>query len=170
MTRYVFDSRQVDRYRFPTHTNDLIMDRREAAASEAFFVILEPGEAPPLHVHEDAEQVFFVLEGEAELTVGKDEQQTFPLRVGDFVRTPPGTYHAVRCHGPGRFVYLSIDCFTAGPPAAEPTWDRHVEVMCATNGWDLDAVRLGRIDGDDYLAPQRATATEGAARAGDAAD
>lgn len=170
MTRYVFDSRQVDRYRFPTHTNDLIMDRREAAASEAFFVILEPGEAPPLHVHEDAEQVFFVLEGEAELTVGKDEQQTFPLRVGDFVRTPPGTYHAVRCHGPGRFVYLSIDCFTAGPPAAEPTWDRHVEVMCATNGWDLDAVRLGRIDGDNYLAPQRAAVTQAAAGAGDAAD
>lgn len=161
MTRYVFDSRQVDRYRFPTHTNDLIMDRREAAASEAFFVILEPGEAPPLHVHEDAEQVFFVLEGEAELTVGKDDQRTFPLRVGDFVRTPPGTYHAVRCHGSDRFVYLSIDCFTAGPPAAESTWDRHVEVMCATNGWDFDAVRLGRIDGDDYLAALRAApATE----------
>jgi hypothetical protein len=59
VTQYVFDARKVVRYRFPTHTNDLIMDRREASASEAFFVILEPGEAPPVHVHEDAEQVFF---------------------------------------------------------------------------------------------------------------
>lgn len=170
MTRYVFDSRQVSHYRFPTHTNDLIMDRSEAAASEAFFVVLEPGEAPPVHVHEDAEQVFFVLEGVGELRIGQDDPEVFPLGVGDFVRTPPGTHHAVRCPGPGRFVYLSVDCFTAGPPAAEPTWDRHVEVMCAANGWDLDAVRLGRIDGDDYLAPQRAAATKAAAGPGDAAD
>ena len=63
MTQYVFDTRQVVRYRFPTHTNDLIMDRRDAAASEAFFVVLEPGEAPPLHVHEGVEQVFYILEG-----------------------------------------------------------------------------------------------------------
>jgi mannose-6-phosphate isomerase-like protein (cupin superfamily) len=146
LTQYVFDGREVIRYRFPTHTNDLIMDRRDAAASEAFFVILEPGEAPPLHVHPDAEQVFFVLEGEATMTVGRDDAETFPLGVGDFVRTPPGTWHAVRCTSPGRFVYLSIDCFVAGPPAAEPTWDSHVRAMCAEHGWDFDAVRLGAVD------------------------
>ena len=53
MTQYVFDTGTVIRYRFPTHTNDLIMDRRDGSASEAFFVILEPGEAPPVHVHLD---------------------------------------------------------------------------------------------------------------------
>src|SRR5438876_6798561 len=52
LPQYVFDTRQAIRYRFPTHTNDLIMDRRDAAASEAFFVSLEPGDAPPLHVHD----------------------------------------------------------------------------------------------------------------------
>lgn len=148
MTKYVFHARDVIRYRFPTHTNDLIMDRKDAATSEAFFVILEPGEAPPLHVHPDAEQVFFVLEGEAEMTVGRNSQETFPLRVGDFVRTPPGTYHAVRCTSAGRFVYLSVDCFTGGPTETEPTWDSHVRVMCAENGWDFDAVRLGPVEGD----------------------
>jgi mannose-6-phosphate isomerase-like protein (cupin superfamily) len=152
LTQYVFDGREVIRYRFPTHTNDLIMDRRDGAASEAFFVILEPGEAPPLHVHRDAEQVFFVLEGEATMTIGRDQPQSVPLRAGNFVRTPPGTWHAVRCTSPGRFVYLSIDCFTAGPPAAEPTWDSHVRVMCAENGWDFDAVRLGAVtDGSGAL-------------------
>lgn len=145
MTRYVFDSREVIRYRFPTHTNDLIMDRRDAATSEAFFVILEPGEAPPLHVHDDAEQVFFVLEGDGLLTIGRDEPETFDVKAGDFVRTPPGTYHAIRCTGTERFVYLSIDCFTGGRPAAEPTWDSHVRAMCQLNGWDFDAVRLGPI-------------------------
>lgn len=156
MTQYVFDSRRVARYRFPTHTNDLIMDRKDAAASEAFYVILEPGEAPPLHVHVDAEQVFFVLRGEADMTVGLAEQETFPLRVGDFVRTPPGVHHAVRCTGSSPFVYLSIDCFTGGRPSAEPTWDSHVRAMCAEHGWDFDSVALGQIDGADHLARDEA--------------
>ena len=45
---YVFHTNETVRYRFPTHTNDLIMDRSQAETSEAFLVILEPGEAPPL--------------------------------------------------------------------------------------------------------------------------
>jgi hypothetical protein len=80
--------------------------------------------------------------------VGPGAGERYPLRVGDFVRTPPGVPHQVSCVGDSRFVYLSIDCFTAGPPAEEPTWDSHVRVMCAANGWDLDAVRLGRVEGD----------------------
>lgn len=145
MTQYVFDPTQAVRYRYPTHTNDLIMDRSQAAASEAFFVILEPGEAPPIHVHADAEQVFYILEGEGEMGVGPDATETHPLKVGDFVRTPPGVPHSVRCLGTSRFVYLSIDCFVAGPNPAEPTWDAHVHQMCRDNGWQFDDVKLGPV-------------------------
>jgi quercetin dioxygenase-like cupin family protein len=148
VTQYVFHPDDAFRYRFPTHTNDLIMDRADGAASEAFFVVLEPGEAPPLHTHHEAEQVFFVLEGQGEMGVGPDAAERHPLRPGDFVRTPPGVPHQVRCTGDSRFVYLSIDCFTAGPPAEEPTWDSHVAVMCATIGWDREAARVGRDEGD----------------------
>ena len=151
MPQYVFDTRKVIRYRFPTHTNDLIMDRRDGAASEAFYVILEPGEAPPIHVHSDAEQVFFIIEGEGMMAVGRDQQESVELRPGDFVRTPPGTYHAVRCTGDARLAYLSIDCFTAGPPANEPTWDSHVRAMCADHGWDFDAVKVGPVTSDISL-------------------
>lgn len=154
MTQYVFDSRRALRYRFPTHTNDLIMDRRDATASEAFFVVLEPGEAPPLHVHNGVEQVFYILEGEGQLTIGEDGTETFPVRAGDFVRTPPDVYHAVRCIGSERLVYLSIDCFVAGKPADEPTWDSHVRVMCAEHGWDFEAIQLGPVaDLDARTAP-----------------
>jgi oxalate decarboxylase/phosphoglucose isomerase-like protein (cupin superfamily) len=151
---YVFHARDAIRYRFPTHTNDLLMDRADAAASEAFFVILEPGEAPPFHVHPDAEQVFFVLEGTAEMTVREPQgDATVRLERGDFVRTPPGLYHAVRNTGGARFTYLSIDCFTAGHTAEEPTWDSHVRAMCELNGWDFDAVKLGPVtDGSGALA------------------
>jgi mannose-6-phosphate isomerase-like protein (cupin superfamily) len=155
MTQYVFDSREVIRYRYPTHTNDLIMDRAQAAASEAFFVILAPGEAPPIHVHPDAEQVFFILEGEGEMGVGPDAAEKHPLKVGDFVRTPPGTPHSVRCTGPSRFVYLSIDCFVNGPDPQEPTWDSHVHQMCRDNGWEFDAVKLGPVVDDSGALPAR---------------
>ncbi len=53
MTRYVFSTTDTIRYRFPTHVNDLVMDRSEAETSEAFIVLLAPGEAPPLHIHHD---------------------------------------------------------------------------------------------------------------------
>ena len=49
--KYVFPTDKTVHYPFPTRANDLIVDRSEAAASEAFLVILEPGEAPPLHAH-----------------------------------------------------------------------------------------------------------------------
>ncbi len=60
MTRYVFSTTDTIRYHFPTHVNDLVMDRSEAETSEAFIVLLAPGEAPPLHIHHDMEQIFYM--------------------------------------------------------------------------------------------------------------
>ncbi len=139
-TRYVFSTAQTVRYRFPTHVNALVMDRAEAETSEAFLVVLEPGEAPPLHVHDDTEQVFYVRSGEGTLQVGSDPPAYFEVKPGDLVRIPPHTYHRIRCDGNEQLVYLSIDCFLHGRPAAEPTWESHVRVMCEQNGWNFDEV------------------------------
>jgi hypothetical protein len=59
----------------------------------------------------------------------------------DLVRIPAGARHRIFCRGAEPLVYLSIDCFPGGRPAAEPTWDSHVRGMCAINGWDYDAIR-----------------------------
>ena len=135
------------RYRFPTHTNDLIMDRRDAAASEAFFVILEPGEAPPLHVHEDAEQVFFVLEGEGALTIGRDDiRRRSDVASATSSGRRPGPTTRSAAPAPSGSSTSASTASPAGPPAAEPTWDSHVRAMCQLNGWDFDAVRLGPVD------------------------
>ncbi len=140
MTRYVFNTAQGTRYRFPTHVNDLVLDRAEAEAAEAFLVVLEPGEAPPLHVHADTEQIFYVRSGEGTLQIGNDPSEHFPVRPGDLVRIPAHTLHRIQCAGPEQLVYLSIDCFLNGRPTAEPTWESHVRVMCAQNGWNFDEV------------------------------
>ncbi len=139
--RYVFNTKETVRYRFPTHTNDLVMDRSEAETSEAFMVVLEPGEAPPLHKHGDTEQVFYVVSGSGTLHVGDGGNERFPVAPGDLVRIPRDTPHRIQCHGSDPLVYLSVDCFVGGRPDAEPTWESHVRVMCRQNGWDFNTVR-----------------------------
>lgn len=140
-TRYVFSTTETTRYRFPTHTNDLVMDRSEAQTSEAFMVVLEPGEAPPLHKHDDTEQVFYIVNGAGRLHIGPAGEQQFPVAPGDVVRIPPDTLHRIQCQGSQPLTYLSIDCFVNGRPASEPTWDSHVQVICRQNGWDFESVR-----------------------------
>jgi mannose-6-phosphate isomerase-like protein (cupin superfamily) len=139
--KYVFDTSQTIHYRFPTHTNDLVMDRAEAQTSEVFVVVLEAGEAPPLHVHHDTEQVFYVLSGHGELQIGEGEGERFPVAPGNLVRVPPHTWHRIFCRGSEPLRYLSVDCFLNGRPQDEPTWDCHVRVMCKNNGWDFDTVK-----------------------------
>jgi mannose-6-phosphate isomerase-like protein (cupin superfamily) len=146
-TRYVFNTAHVVRYRFPTHINDLVMDRAEAETSEAFLVVLQPGEAPPLHSHEDAEQIFFVQKGTGTLQIGGESRQFFPVKPGDLVRIPPHTSHCIRCEGTEALIYLSIDCFLHGRPAAEPTWESHVRAMCTKNGWNFNEVAHHRKKG-----------------------
>lgn len=69
--QYVFPTTNLKRYAFPTHTNDLVLDRAFAQTSEVIMVILKPGKAPPLHKHDDTEQIFYVVEGQGTLTIGK---------------------------------------------------------------------------------------------------
>lgn len=137
--KYVFPTSKVKRYRFPTHINDLVVDRADSHTSEVFLVVLEPGEAPPLHQHDDTEQVFYILEGAGVLSIGAKKKK-FPVRPGDVVRIPPRTLHSIQCAGQKPLRYVAIDCFVAGRPAAEPTWDSHVKVLCAQQGWDYRQV------------------------------
>ena len=137
--QFVFPTTHTKHYRFPTHVNDLVVDRADSETSEVFIVVLEPGEAPPLHQHDDTEQVFFILEGEGVLRVGA-EQMEYAVRPTDVVRIPPKTLHSIQCNGAKVLRYLAIDCFVAGRPNDEPTWDSHVRVMCQREWWDYQKV------------------------------
>jgi mannose-6-phosphate isomerase-like protein (cupin superfamily) len=140
--QFVFPTSQTKRYRFPTHVNDLVVDRADSQTSEVFLVVLEPGEAPPLHQHDDTEQVFYILEGEGTLRIGSEKKE-LAVRPADVVRIPPKIPHSIQCTGPKLLRYLAIDCFVAGRPTAEPSWDSHVRVMCQREGWDYQQVISG---------------------------
>ena len=137
--KYVFN--EITHYRFPTHVNDLLIDRAEAETSEVFITVLDPGESAPLHIHHDMEQIFHVIEGAGTLYIGQ-EQQAFPLKPGDVARIPPHTYHRTECKGDKPLRYLSVDCFVNGRPQEEPTWDSHVQVVCKNFGWKFEDVKL----------------------------
>jgi quercetin dioxygenase-like cupin family protein len=138
--QYVFDTRNTTGYRFPTHVNDLVMDRSHATTSEVFIVELAPGEAPPVHQHDDMEQIFYVLQGRGRLDVGTGDE-SYLIGPGDVVRIPVSIPHTVHCVGDQLLRYLAVDCFTAGRPADEPTWEDHVRVICAQQGWRFEDVR-----------------------------
>lgn len=140
MTKYVFSTAHPIRYRFPTHVNDLVIDRADAETAEVFITVLDPGESAPLHIHHDCEQIFHVIEGAGTLYIGQ-EQQSFPLKPSDVAHIPPHTWHRTECNGDKPLRYLSVDCFVGGKPSAEPTWDSHVAEICKTNGWDFDKVK-----------------------------
>ncbi len=133
--QFVFPTSRVKRYQFPTHINDLVVDRKDAKTSEVFVVVIEPGKAPPLHKHDDTEQVFYILDGRGVLSIGA-KRKKFPVGVGDVVRIPPHTLHSIQCGGKKALRYLAIDCFLNGRPKDEPTWDSHARVICQKNGWD----------------------------------
>lgn len=137
--QYVFPIDRARHYRFPTHVNDLVMDRSDAQTSEVFVVVLQPGEAPPRHKHDDTEQVFYVMSGTGRLWI-EGEPRELPVKPSDVVRIPIGAYHRIFCEGNEPLRYLSIDCFLAGRPKSEPTWDAHVRVMCKQQGFDYDQV------------------------------
>jgi quercetin dioxygenase-like cupin family protein len=142
--KYVFSTADITRYRFPTHVNELVMDRSESTVTEVFVVVLEPGEAPPLHVHPDTEQVFYVLDGKAELRIGPEAAASFRVGPGDVVRIPPNTWHKIANDGDIPVRYVCVDAFPGARPTDEPTWDDHVRGVCATQGWDFDSIKQAK--------------------------
>ena len=128
------------RYRFPNHIIDLVVDRTEARCSEVFVTVMKQDAGNPLHQHAEAEQIFYVMEGAGVLSIGL-EWEEHPIVQGDVVRIPPDTWHSVRAHGSPIIKYLCVDCFVGEIPANERTWDDHIKVVCAREGWDINAVR-----------------------------
>ncbi len=139
---FVFSTQDLTRYKFPTHINDIVMDRSEAKFSEVFIVVIEPGKAPPLHKHDDTEQIFYVTAGSGELTIGKDSPKKMKVSTGDVVRIPVGAWHSILANQGDTLTYLAVDCFGGIRNQSEPTWDSHVRVLCKEQGWEYDSVVL----------------------------
>jgi quercetin dioxygenase-like cupin family protein len=69
----------------------------ETAGSMGLFEATSaPGFGPPRHVHDGADEWFYILDGEVQFLVG---DQTFERSTGGFVFIPRGTVHAPKILG-----------------------------------------------------------------------
>ena len=71
---------------------------------------LEPGQTQKLHAHDDADKIYFVLEGAGDFTIGDDTRQAHE---GTLVVAPASIPHAVSNQGSQR---LSLLVAIAPPP------------------------------------------------------
>lgn len=62
---------------------------------------LEPGQSQKAHSHGDADKVYLVLDGHAQIQVGADRHDVGPQEA---VLAPAGSNHGVSNPGPGRLV------------------------------------------------------------------
>jgi len=84
---------------------------------------LDPGDATARHYHARSEELYYLLDGEAEMEV---EGQTRTVRAGDAILIPAGSWHQIRATGetPLRFLcccappYSDDDTFFAPPAGA----------------------------------------------------
>jgi quercetin dioxygenase-like cupin family protein len=123
------------------HTNKVLGEQTEGRLFQA-LVAYPRGAAPPLHIHHDADETFFVLDGEVTIFVGNQRNE---CTAGDFLLGPRGVPHAflVRSEWAEMLVTFSpagIDGFFAevapaviagdGPPAPSmPDQDEFIRLM-----------------------------------------
>jgi mannose-6-phosphate isomerase-like protein (cupin superfamily) len=97
--------------------------------SECVEILLErypKGTAFPIHQHKECEQTYFVLEGEAEVTVAG---KVHALRKGAVAYIPRLTDHAITNTGDSDLVYINVEAYPDGYLSNEPTWDSHIAVL-----------------------------------------
>lgn len=92
-------SSTIDRAALPTHSFEwgaikwLVSPSTTPGAQMTFGeVLLLPGKGHDRHNHPGAEEVLYILSGEAEQMV--NDEPPFPVRAGDVLYIPTGAYHS----------------------------------------------------------------------------
>jgi len=82
---------------------------------------LENSAAITPHLHEDVEEVYYVIEGTGRITIGDEEKN---VTAGDVIYIPPRKIHTLIQSGvkPLRFITVSIDLSEAARHGAAPTY------------------------------------------------
>jgi mannose-6-phosphate isomerase-like protein (cupin superfamily) len=107
--------------------------------SECVEILLErypKGLAFPLHQHKECEQTYFIVAGEAEITLDGNVHR---LGIGGVAYIPRLTDHAIRNAGDSELVYLNVETYPDGYLPNESTWDSHIALLekrygAASNG------------------------------------
>ena len=94
-----------------------ILDRTNSAVRNQSLAeaLLPPGAATEPHLHPMTEEIYYVLRGIGQMTLGMERQRVGP---GDGVLIPPGTPHTIENVGEEPLVFL---CCCAPPYSHDDT-------------------------------------------------
>lgn len=95
------------------------------------YVVIEPGGAVGEHVHTRTEEIYYIIGGEAVMTVNGVELE---CAAGDLITTPIGTSHAIENRSGRDMQFFVVEVFPGEGAAAEPVRVRIPE--CARSGPD----------------------------------
>src|SRR5918997_3239127 len=109
-----------DMYRF------LVTGEESGGAYFAMEAYVPPGGGPPLHIHRNEDETFYIVEGECEFQLG-DRRLT--AGVGDFVNVPRGSVH--HFHNASDAVVRMILTFT--PAGIEKFFEETLERVLDPN-------------------------------------
>lgn len=123
-------------------TTTKVSSRETGGAYDLAEQTAAPGQGVPPHCHSREDEVFSIIEGSFQFTLG---DETITAGAGDILHAPRGVPHSYRALGPGicrlRFMALpgELERFfeeLAGFPAGPPDADRFGE-LCARFGMEL---------------------------------
>jgi mannose-6-phosphate isomerase-like protein (cupin superfamily) len=97
----------------------MVLPRDITGSVEIVWEELKPGVSTPADKHDHFDQVFWILDGEADVTVGKEQRRVGPQTV---VFVPRATQHSVRCLSAGGLRYLYMNVWANGIPERDRNW------------------------------------------------
>ena len=127
----------------------LMSVKADAAATDGAFTLLEATEpprfGPPMHIHRDAAEAFYVLEGEYIIFI--DDEQT-RCSAGSFVYIPAGAVHGFRvADQPSRKLNLYV------PQAMVGHFDELAGAIAAETAEDAALGAIAERYGMEVLGP-----------------
>jgi mannose-6-phosphate isomerase-like protein (cupin superfamily) len=129
LVRRLSDAAVLDYHRLSSH---ILMDAGELGSRHMTVTWIEvpPGAEQELHSHEEAEQVYVVVSGDAVLSAAGDSEDLVP---GDLALIPPASDHVIANRGSEPLALVSVQ---SPAVSVEETIGRQT---AATVGYDEDA-------------------------------
>lgn len=97
----------------------MVLPRDVTGSVEVVWERLEPSMRTPLDQHLSFDQLFFILKGTGEVTVGSETQA---IQAATVIFIPRATTHSVRCTSDEGLEYLYFNVWRNGVPENEKNW------------------------------------------------
>ncbi|MCX6027027.1 MAG: cupin domain-containing protein [Chloroflexi bacterium] len=97
----------------------MLLPRDVTDSVEIVLAVLKPGMESPVDQHATFDQVFWIIEGEGDLTIGAERALVGPQTVAFIPRDTP---HTIKCVSGSGLKYLYLNVWGKGVPELERLW------------------------------------------------